>query len=518
MFLVKFMFFSFMLLDLFYLFVFMINKFYLIFSFNEYFFFLNISLSFLIDYFSLMFTFTIFLVLYNVMNFMYMYMYMNKNFIMFFIMSLLFMFSMLFLVFSFDLWVMLIGWELLGLSSFYLIFYYNNNDSWNSAIKTFVNNKIGDSIILISIIYLSLSSKYFLVSFLFMFAMLTKSAQYPFMAWLPMAMSAPTPISAMVHSSTLVTAGLYMFFRFSFCFINLFSLTLLMDLCLISMLVSSLKGLIEKDMKKLIALSTLSQIGLMLYLHFLNFKIISFFYMCNHAFFKSLMFMNMGYMMMINYSNQFNFNMNVYNLGIFYNLSLKLSCLNLMNMAFFSSFFLKEMLINCIFINLVNMLKFFIFIFSSFFTMNYSLKMIFFSFSLNFKLKSSLLMMSNLSFLFSLFFMNLVSLIYSKFVYCFFLFYSSFNFFLIFLYFFMLLINFYIFMMNFNFVTFMLFLNFMLYTNFMSVLHFNILFIDLWMEKMTLHYYFYILNKNIFKSFLSSLKMVLTFLILFLFI
>nr|QZZ24830.1 NADH dehydrogenase subunit 5 [Stigmaeopsis miscanthi] len=513
--LVKLGFFIIMLLISSYFFFFVLNNFYLLLSFNEYFFFSSISMSFLFDYFSLLFLFTILLVLYNVMNFMNVYMYLSKNFVSFFMMTFMFMMSMLFLVFSFDLWVMIIGWELLGMSSFYLIFYYNNNDSWNSAIKTFINNKLGDSMILISLIYLFLNNSFSLITFIILFSLLTKTAQYPFMAWLPMAMSAPTPISAMVHSSTLVTAGLYLFFRYSFCFLNSFNMHILMDLCLISMLLSSLKGLIEKDMKKLIALSTLSQVGLMMYLYLLNFKFVSYLYMCNHAFFKSLMFMNMGYMMMNNYSNQFLFNMNVFNTFSLFNLSLKISCLNLMNMSFFSSFFLKEILMTQIFTNFLSMLKMLVFIISSFFTMNYSLKMLFFSFSLNMSLKF-IFFFNNDNFMFSFFLMNIVSLFFSKFMSFYMLFYMNYNFFLIVLYCLMLFLNFYVYEFNFSFVLYLLFLNFIFYGNVMSIFKTNMLYLDMWMEKLTLNYYFSLLNSDLYKTFNASFKLILMFLLLFL--
>nr|YP_010936753.1 NADH dehydrogenase subunit 5 [Stigmaeopsis continentalis]WKW93607.1 NADH dehydrogenase subunit 5 [Stigmaeopsis continentalis] len=511
--LVKLIFFLIMLLISSYFFFFLINSFYLLLNFSEYFLFSNISMNFLFDYFSLLFLFTILLVLYNVMNFMSVYMFMNKNFVGFFIMTFLFMLSMLVLVFSFDLWIMIIGWEMLGMTSFYLIFYYNNDDSWNSAIKTFINNKLGDSMILISLIYLFLNNSFFFITFIILFSLLTKTAQYPFMSWLPMAMSAPTPISAMVHSSTLVTAGLYLFFRYSFYFLSSFNMYILMDLCLLSMLVSSLKGLIEKDMKKLIALSTLSQVGLIMYLFLLNFKFVAYIYMCNHAFFKSLMFMNMGYMMMNNYSNQFLFNMNIFNTSSFFNMSLKISCLNLMNMTFFSSFFLKEVLMTQIFTNFLNMLKMFVFIISSFFTMNYSLKMLFFSFSLNMNLKISFFF-NNSSFMFSFFFMNITSLFFSKFMSFFMLFYMNYNFFLMFFYFLMLFLNFCIYEFNFSFVFYLFFLNFIFYSNIMNTLKSNLIYLDMWMEKLTLSYYFNFLNKDISKSFNASFKLILMFLLL----
>ncbi|WP_161783178.1 proton-conducting transporter transmembrane domain-containing protein, partial [Shewanella sp. ECSMB14101] len=148
-----------------------------------------------------------------------------------------------------------------------------------------------------------------------------------------------------MHSSTLVTAGLYIFFRLSNILIRVINLNIFINLCLISILISGLKALIEKDIKKVIALSTLRQIGLILFFLLINIKLISFLYICNHALFKSLIFINMGYIIIFNYSNQYIFNINTSNINLFFNFSFKISCFNLINLTFYSSFYLKEILL-----------------------------------------------------------------------------------------------------------------------------------------------------------------------------
>lgn len=139
----------------------------------------------------------------------------------------------------------------------------------------------------------------------FLLGGLTKRAQFPFRAWLPLAIAAPTPISALVHSSTLVTAGVYLFIRFDlvfkydYCFIlNLLVLTRL------TLLVSGLRALREIDIKKVIAFSTLSQLGLMIMILFIGSEILRFFHILTHALFKALLFMCSGVFILENFDNQ----------------------------------------------------------------------------------------------------------------------------------------------------------------------------------------------------------------------
>jgi NADH-ubiquinone oxidoreductase chain 5 len=195
---------------------------------------------------------------------------------------------------------------------------------------------------------------------------------------LPIAIAAPTPISSLVHSSTLVTAGIFVLLRYNFFLKNLINQNFFLNLCLITILFRRLKAINENDMKKIIALSTLSQISLIMFLVMLNIKFISFIYLCNHALFKSLIFINIGIIMLKNFSNQLEININTFNRIKLYFISFKLSCLNLINIPFFSSFFLKEKIIYMFYNSQISYLKFVIFIFNSFLTINYSLKFLFF--------------------------------------------------------------------------------------------------------------------------------------------
>jgi NADH-ubiquinone oxidoreductase chain 5 len=175
------------------------------------------------------------------------------------------------------------------LVSFFLIVYYQNQSSINSGLFTLLINRLGDCFFLVTLsLYFSLIGysgfrfgSTFMVPLLPLFLVLTfmtKRAIFPFSPWLPLAMAAPTPISALVHSSTLVTSGLYLMIRYSYVIIRRVHLVkTLVVLCIFTSFYAGLNSIFETDLKKLIALSTLSHLGFM-----------------THALFKSLLFMAIG--------------------------------------------------------------------------------------------------------------------------------------------------------------------------------------------------------------------------------
>lgn len=122
----------------------------------------------------------------------------------------------------------------------------------------------------------------------------TKRAQAPFSAWLPAAMAAPTPVSSLVHSSTLVTAGIYVMLRYNILFFRSF---LVCSVSLVTLFVGGVRACFEKDLKKVVAMSTLSQLGVMLYSLSIGFWKLCFVHMRMHALFKSLLFLRCGSLM-----------------------------------------------------------------------------------------------------------------------------------------------------------------------------------------------------------------------------
>nr|YP_009340963.1 NADH dehydrogenase subunit 5 [Epopella plicata]AIT51830.1 NADH dehydrogenase subunit 5 [Epopella plicata] len=213
--------------------------------------------------------------------------------------------SMGLLILSPNLISILLGWDGLGLVSYCLVIFYQNYKSLNAGTLTVLSNRVGDVLILLGIAYMinygdwsfvawmGNSESLILISLLVLLASLTKSAQIPFSAWLPAAMAAPTPVSSLVHSSTLVTAGVYLVIRLGWVY-DFWMNDLLMVLSVLTMFMAGLGACFEFDLKKIIALSTLSQLGLMMYSLSLGLVKVALFHLLMHALFKALLFMSAG--------------------------------------------------------------------------------------------------------------------------------------------------------------------------------------------------------------------------------
>nr|UZI00051.1 NADH dehydrogenase subunit 5 [Andricus mairei]UZI00103.1 NADH dehydrogenase subunit 5 [Andricus mairei]UZN92494.1 NADH dehydrogenase subunit 5 [Andricus mairei]UZN92520.1 NADH dehydrogenase subunit 5 [Andricus mairei] len=258
-----------------------------------------------IDWMMLMFMSVVMFISSMVMLYSKEYMMMDLKKKYFIMILMLFVISMIFMIISPNIISIILGWDGLGLISYCLIIYYQNVYSYNSGMLTLLTNRIGDCMLLMMIfmminlgswnlLFFNFNNKLFIIMFLIM--IMTKSAQIPFSMWLPAAMAAPTPVSSLVHSSTLVTAGIYLLIRFN----NIFMLNnmnlMIMYIGLMTMLVSSMNALMEFDFKKIIAFSTLSQLGLMMLMLSLNLTNYVFFHLISHAMFKSLLFLCSGVM------------------------------------------------------------------------------------------------------------------------------------------------------------------------------------------------------------------------------
>nr|YP_010944796.1 NADH dehydrogenase subunit 5 [Pyroteuthis margaritifera]WMC20912.1 NADH dehydrogenase subunit 5 [Pyroteuthis margaritifera] len=216
---------------------------------------------------------------------------------------MLFVMSMNFLIFIPNLISLLLGWDGLGLVSFCLVIYYQNSKSLAAGMLTVLMNRIGDCFILAAvsmmivlgqwnILCLWNFSGFGIVNLFIMIAGMTKSAQIPFSSWLPAAMAAPTPVSALVHSSTLVTAGVYLFIRFfDYLSCNSWFFVFMTYISIMTTIMSGVCALYEYDMKKIIALSTLSQLGVMMMSLGMNMPMLALFHLYTHAMFKALLFM-----------------------------------------------------------------------------------------------------------------------------------------------------------------------------------------------------------------------------------
>nr|YP_010944832.1 NADH dehydrogenase subunit 5 [Abraliopsis morisii]WMC20984.1 NADH dehydrogenase subunit 5 [Abraliopsis morisii] len=238
-----------------------------------------------------------------VMVFTISYMEGDKNLCRFTLIVILFVLSMNFLIFIPNMISLLLGWDGLGLVSFCLVIYYQNSKSLSAGMLTVLMNRIGDCFILAAISMNILLGhwnmlcmwghySFVYVNLFIMVAGMTKSAQIPFSSWLPAAMAAPTPVSALVHSSTLVTAGVYLFIRFYNYLSEYYWFTnFMLYISILTTIMSGVCALYEYDMKKIIALSTLSQLGVMMMSLSLGLPMLALFHLYTHAMFKALLFM-----------------------------------------------------------------------------------------------------------------------------------------------------------------------------------------------------------------------------------
>ena len=226
-----------------------------------------------------------------------------------------FVLSINFLIFIPNLITLLLGWDGLGLTSFLLVIYYQNPKSLAAGIITALTNRIGDVLILISIAWTLNSSwnitlvwdSYFslYLSIFITLAAITKRAQIPFSSWLPAAIAAPTPVSALVHSSTLVTAGIFLLFRFYPFLENTFIFKkLLLIMASLTALIAGLRAITECDIKKIIALSTLRQLRVIMIRLTIGAPILAFFHLITHALFKALLFIAAGSLIHLHHHTQ----------------------------------------------------------------------------------------------------------------------------------------------------------------------------------------------------------------------
>lgn len=242
----------------------------------------------------------------NVLRFSSIYIKEDKFINRFTILVIMFVVSMNMLVFIPHIIILLLGWDGLGITSFILVIYYQNRKSLAAGIITAITNRIGDVMLLLSIAWTLDQGHWNIIHIInnhnspilvvtITLAAITKRAQIPFSSWLPAAMAAPTPVSALVHSSTLVTAGVFLLIRF-YPFlhqINGFNKAALF-IGVSTILIARFSAITECDIKKIIALSTLRQLGIIVTRLGLNLPTIAFIHIAIHALFKALLFIAAG--------------------------------------------------------------------------------------------------------------------------------------------------------------------------------------------------------------------------------
>nr|UQJ73506.1 NADH dehydrogenase subunit 5 [Diamesa sp. 1XL] len=364
----------------------------------------SIVMTFLFDWMSLMFMSFVLFIASLVIFYSKEYMAQDTNINRFILLVLLFVFSMMMLIISPNLISILLGWDGLGLVSYCLVIYFQNVKSYNAGMLTALSNRIGDVALLLAITWMlnygSWNYIFYIemmkndmemqiIGVLVILAAMTKSAQIPFSSWLPAAMAAPTPVSALVHSSTLVTAGVYLLIRFNILFTDTWMGSTLLLISGLTMFMAGLGANFEFDLKKIIALSTLSQLGLMMSILAMGFPKLAFFHLLTHALFKALLFMCAGAIIHNMKNSQDIRDMGCLSIHMPYTTS----CLNVANLAlcgmpFLAGFYSKDLILEMVSLSYVNMFSFFLFFFSTGLTVCYSFRLVYYSLTGDFNTSS----------------------------------------------------------------------------------------------------------------------------------
>nr|YP_010341295.1 NADH dehydrogenase subunit 5 [Stenamma impar]UNZ99549.1 NADH dehydrogenase subunit 5 [Stenamma impar] len=360
---------------------------------------MNLELYLLLDWVSLLFIGVVLLISSMIMLFSYVYMGHERYFTRFIYLVILFVMSMILMIISPNIISILFGWDGLGLVSYCLVIFYQNYSSYNSGMVTVMCNRVGDIGLLMSIGMMmvlgswnifSLSGDMSLIIFMLLLAAVTKSAQLPFSTWLPLAMAAPTPVSALVHSSTLVTAGVYLMIRFNKLLMHSGLNGGLFFLSVSTMFMAGLMALVENDLKKIIALSTLGQLGLMMMiLSVSGGQLVAYYHLLTHAIFKSMLFMCAGVIIHLMLNNQDIRLLGSLNEVIpFTMMSFYISSMALSGFPFMAGFYSKDLIMEVIYSSQINSFMLGVIIISLMLTVAYSVRLFYYLFFMNMKFYS----------------------------------------------------------------------------------------------------------------------------------
>ncbi len=277
----------------------------------------------------------------------------------------LFLASMLILVLADNPVILFIGWEGVGVCSYLLIsFYYNNKDNVIAGNKAFIANRVGDFGFILGLITLFFAlgevdlsfasleanisnaspSLLLLSGFLLFVGAMGKSAQIPLYVWLPDAMAGPTPISALIHAATMVTAGVYMVARFHFLYSGIEEIGIFIAyIGAFSALFAAIIATRQTDIKKILAYSTMSQLGYMFIAVGLGFYSSGLFHVFTHAFFKAMLFMGAGGMIIALHHEQNIFKMAQHRASLpIIKATFFIGVIAISGVPFFSGFFSKD--------------------------------------------------------------------------------------------------------------------------------------------------------------------------------
>nr|QWE50462.1 NADH dehydrogenase subunit 5 [Actinopyga lecanora] len=355
---------------------------------------INSSISIILDTNSLFFTTVALFVTWSIMEFSTYYMENDALSVNFFRLLIIFLLNMLLLTSSNSLFLFFIGWEGVGFLSFLLIgWWFTRQDANTSALQAIIYNRIGDIGIILVISTVLLSTNSWNINNLLqqtnnwntdivligcLIAAIGKSAQFGLHPWLPAAMEGPTPVSALLHSSTMVVAGVFLLIRISLVTEpNANFLKACIVIGSLTAIFAATSAFLQHDIKKIIAYSTTSQLGLMVVSIGLSQPLIALFHICTHAFFKAMLFLCSG-SLIHSYNNEQDLRKmsNTLNTTPITSACLVLGSIALMGIPFLSGFYSKDLLLESITLSPSNLLAYSLSILATLLTAGYSFRII----------------------------------------------------------------------------------------------------------------------------------------------